>query len=465
MKNLSKTFFVFVLSFIGCTNLLYARNITSSSYANDTRINPPSVLSRDYNEYARKYSDIYGEYYNEDEEDEEYTEAKCITKYMEALDKECYDANNVADGGVYADCNDNTMTEYFDIMDMQLSRIVGISDFKEYKEECEGYKGTALNQWLSAKTIVEESAIKGSSECVLANKKLTAAKQCYTAAIAHDGNSFEFDDLMMLTCGDFPDVALKFSKAGDLGLANIPQLLENYSTFQFTNKSEDWRQAVEAILAGYTYDAKQACGEETYDLLQLNEFSKDNRENLLTLTADSFAEEFGSNLGNRVSESISGSNNYMSFKYYEGIGWVDENQLKKEQEAEEKLKKEQEEQVDPLSVNEIYVIEGVTSLNNTRARLLNIMTTGDVGTSETQDAIDRAIIIGLGGRLDSMDTIIYNTISNLSEGDSFVIKQKDNQCQVLMIDNYDNLVKLEAQSIKSNKALSSYIYDCKRIVE
>ena len=234
----------------------------------------------------------------------QYSQDDCATKYMLGLDRECYNTNRVQSGGAYADCSDKTMADYYDIMDMQLSYIVGVDNFVTYKSKCDTYKGYALDKWLSSKGIIEKSAIKGSSECILATKRLTAAKKCYAAAIAHDGNFFEFDDLMMTSCGEIPEVAKKFSNAGDMGLSNIPQLLENYSTLQFTNKSENWRSAIEAVLAGYIYDARQNCGEESYDILELNQFTEDKRENILSKAKDSFASEVASNLGRRAGNFV-----------------------------------------------------------------------------------------------------------------------------------------------------------------
>ena len=466
-------------SFIFWNLMIFSVFPVASSFAADVRTGSSSTISRRTTSSSSRTTSNISSSSSSSNNSQEYTQEDCASKYILGLDSECYNENNVDNGGVYADCKDYTMAEYYDAMDMQLAKIVGISKFSEFKENCDAYKSYALEKWLSSKSIVENSALKGSSKCILANKKLTAAKKCYAAAIAHDGNFFEFSELMTQTCGEMPDVASKFASAGDMSLSNIPQILENYSTLQFTNKSENWRTAVEAVLAGYIYDARQACGEENYDIITLNQFTEDKRENLLTETADSFANAFGDNLGRRASNfTISGSPTIqkdpkgkydgMELRYYEGIGFVDINDPKYKRDRKFDYNKYGD--ITPqlngsYATNNIYAIEGVSSINSARARLLNIIATGDVGTSETQDSIDVAIITGLGGRVGTTDTGLYNVISNLQEGDTFIIKQTDKVCQILVVNSDGELSKLSKPQIYGNKSLSNYVKDCKAVIE
>ncbi len=411
----------------------------------------------------------------------QYSQEDCATQYIKALDRECYNTNRIQNGGVYSDCSDKTMADYYDVMDMQLANVVGIQNFATYKSKCDPYKGYALEKWLSSKGIIETSAVKGSNECITATKKLTAAKKCYTAALAHDGNFFEFGDLMNKTCGEMQDVAKKFSKAGDLGIGNIPQMLENYSTLQFTNKSSNWRQAVEATLAGYIYDARQACGELNYDIMELNQFTEDKRENILSQAKDSFASEVGKNLGKRTDNLIkTGSATIVvskdgsaivpnsSLKFYKTIDATDPNTLNKN--IHRTFDKNGFDDTTPQikdinDIANIYVIEDVSSINKVRARLLNIIKSGNVGSEETKDDIDYAIITGLGGRANSYDTSLYEIISNLDYGDTFVIKDSYNNCQVLMLNRDGNLENLLKKEILKNKSLNSYVSGCQKVIE
>ena len=413
-----------------------------------------------------------------------YSQDDCATQYMRGLDAECYNFNRVHDGGVYADCSEKTMADFYDIMDMQLSNVVGFENFAEYQSKCSPYKGYALNKWLEAKGVIETSAVKSSNECITATKKLTAAKKCYTAAIAHDGNFFEFSDLMNKTCGNIPEVAKKFSSAGDMGLANIPQMLENYSTFQFTKKAENWRSSVEVVLAGYIYEARQACGEESYDILELNQFTEDKRENILSKAKDSFVSEIASNIGRRKANYVkTGVANVAitddavavvpatSTKFYNAIGNSEKaeifgrsvSNMIRPSSSNYSGSSYQPENI--ASVGNVYVIENISNVNTVRARLLNIITSGDVGLVEERDNIDYAIISGLGGRPNAVDSGVYDVVSNLYEGDAFVIKDNAGNCQVLTIDENGNFVKLSKKNIEANRSLVTYISGCQRVIE
>ncbi len=411
----------------------------------------------------------------------EYSQENCISKYMLGLDKKCYNANTVSDGGVYADCNDNTMADYYDIMDMELANIVGIDKFADYKKNCDAYKGYALEKWLGSKEIIETSAVKGSDVCTTAMKKLTSAKKCYAAALAHDGNFFEFGDLMKTTCGEYSDVASKFTKAGDLGLANLPEMIDNYTTFQFTNKSENWRQAVEAVLAGYIYDARQACGDETYELLEFNKFTEDKRENILTISKKSFAEEASANIGNRYGENnpvvaglastLLSPNPAVAINVAAGIGGSVYNyNYNVKAKIGEKAKETRTfgnktpQNANVNNVKNVYVVDMVNNISNAKSRLSNVLNTGDVGTPATQDNIDAAIIQALGGRVGSLDNSIYNTIQNLQENDAFIIKQNDGMCQILLYSTNGTLSVISPDDVKSDAILSNYTSNCSRII-
>ena len=96
---------------------------------------------------------------------------------------------------------------------------------------------------------------------------------------------------------------------------------------------------------------------------------------------------------------------------------------------------------------------------------MNIISTGDIGSTETQDDIDYAVITGLGGRVSTTDAGLYEVISNLAEGDTFVIKDNSNNCQVLMLTSDGEFDKLSKIEIKKNKSLMTYASDCLKVVE
>ena len=408
------------------------------------------------------------------------TKQDCITKYIAAIDKECYNSNNTNKGGVYHDCSDKTIVELYDIMDMQLANIVGNDKLAQHIKTCSSYKGEAVSKWLGAKTVIEESAVKSSDECIYATDKLSSAKKCYAAALAHDGNFFDFANLMKANCGEFPEVAQKFTKAGDLGLSNIPQMLENYTSLQFTDKADNWRTAIEATLVGYIYEAKDACGEENYDIIEFNTFEKDTRENLLTIAKKSFASQMGEQLGSRTENLLSTGKPTVgkptasinkdtligksTAVFYKNMGWDDRVFTDKKSNSNRNDFGNTTPQLPGNSkLNEIFVIDGVTSLNNAKARLANIIKTGDIGTSYNQDTLDIAIANAMGAR-GVNDSSFYNILSDLEDGDTFVIKHRGGSCMVLTLKN-DNLIKLSYGDIEKISSLETYMNGCNDLVE
>ncbi|MDR2098900.1 MAG: hypothetical protein LBO78_02645 [Rickettsiales bacterium] len=406
----------------------------------------------------------------------------CATKYIAALDKECYNSATALAGGVYADCSDKTIPEYYDVMDMQLARVVDGAKFREYLTNCAQYKGYALEKWLNAKGIIETSAVKSSPECVSSKDRLAMAKQCYTAAMAHDGNFFEFGSLMQRTCGRYPDVAEKFSKAGDVTLASIPKMLQNYSSLQFTNKSENWRSAIEATLVGYIYDAQSACGGDIAEIIMMNQFAPEERENLLTIAQAGFADQFGGNLGARTNHYVRHGNpsawadphasavknvmGYGSDNMYKSLGWKDAVKDSDAKRAHKKIDLGKTAQgTGPSSVNNVYSIDDVPNINTARARLSSIISTGDVGTAGSRDELDMRIISSLGGRANAQDTGIYNIISALEDNDMFVIKQAaGGLCQVLRLKD-GKLSKLSNREVDGIPAIYDYLYGCNDLAE
>lgn len=412
----------------------------------------------------------------------EQTKQECITKYIAALDLECYNSNNTIKGGVYSDCSDRTIPDLYDVMDMRLADVVDYKDFQRYAKTCPSYKGEAFSKWTSAKNTVEQSAVKGSGECIHYTNRLNAAKKCYSAALAHDGNFFEFEQLMNSNCGIYPDIAQKFAKAGDLGLSNIPKMLENYSTLQFTNKSANWRNAIEAVFAGYLYEARQYCGEENYDTIQLNNFDPDTRENLLTATKKGFATQFGEQLGSRTENLLSTGQATVGYPvdakqkiakdsisskttsiFYSNMGWDDSIEVGnagKITTAQNNAKfGNTTPQINGLYlVKDIYFIENIPNLSNARARLTNIIKNGDMGTYLTQDTLDQTIANALGARSIN-DSAIYSILGNMGDGDTFIIKDRNNKCSVLTIKD-GNVIKLSSSDVNKMAEIYNYVNNC-----
>ena len=372
----------------------------------------------------------------------------CATKYILGLDRECYNPDKVHTGGVYTDCSEKTTADYYDIMDMQLSSVVGMSQFQMYKQRCNPYKSFALNRWITSKGIVEKSVVKGSPECLLATKKLDAAKQCYSVALAHDGSFIDFKTVMMQTCGKMPDVADRFAKAGDLGYANFPKIIENYASLQFTRKSEDWRKAVEAIFTGYLYDARQKCGEETYKVITGNKYSLDKRENLLSTLNKSFVDSVVGNT-RRNGRIITMSPSSYELLPNAGItGGIYSDEMGRN------------------SGNryvgiKTYLISPVNSIAVAVAKLTGLLV--GMAVNLDYDTTERAILAGIGAALNDINSV-NSSLNNLKEGDFFVIKQTDNVCQVYVLEYNDKLSPVSQNEIRNNSRVSNLILDCQKVL-
>ncbi|MDE6224003.1 MAG: hypothetical protein K2M23_00845, partial [Alphaproteobacteria bacterium] len=115
------------------------------------------------------------------------------------------------------------------------------------------------------------------------------------------------------------------------------------------------------------------------------------------------------------------------------------------------------------SVNNVYIIDNVSNLNTAKARLTNIIKNGDMGTAITQDSLDQTIANALGAR-SLNDASIYSILTDLEDGDTFIIKDKKTMCLVLTIKN-DTLVKLSNSDVDNLPELYSYMNGCSDISE
>ncbi|MDR3126795.1 MAG: hypothetical protein LBT92_04150 [Rickettsiales bacterium] len=394
---------------------------------------------------------------------------ECTTQYIAALDRECFDETAVNRGGVYVKCNTRSASDLYDAMDMQSVAMLDQKAVAGFVKKCQAYKSYALARWLGDKEVVEKAAVKSSPDCIYAMEDLTAAKQCYSAALAHDGNFFEFDKAMAGACGTKPAVARKFAKAGDLGLSKLPQIIENYATMQFTNKDANWRQAVEATLVNYMYAAQHACGDGDYDMIILNEFETDERENLLTLMNRSYAEAYASGVGSRGGAFSAIAAMGSQGSVYSGgalsapsIVYPSSTQVVFPKKAEAK-KSEPVVTSGVSTIGNIYLVQASYGVTTVRARLASLVVSGDIGSRESRDDLDMAILSSLGGRAGAEDGEIYNLLARIGAGDVFVI-QSGGTCQVLQMAN-NRLDILSSADVSSIKVLSGYTGGCRAVAE
>ncbi len=201
-------------------------------------------------------------------------EGECIEYFIKALDRGCY---NFTDSrvGVYAECSNYSSTELLDVIDANFSYIVPYSDAPKIYRNCQDYRSLAVGRFLQQKDVIERSARKNNPECVKAKNDLDSAKKCYTAIMASSGSFLD----PLPECDTVPGGKIK--QAGKYGYSNLIAPAMNMMSGQFTTKTPNWREAVEAVLAGYIMQAQTSCDEDDFSNLSLNTFTPDNQTNFL----------------------------------------------------------------------------------------------------------------------------------------------------------------------------------------
>ncbi|MBR1544324.1 MAG: hypothetical protein IJ638_00055, partial [Alphaproteobacteria bacterium] len=92
----------------------------------------------------------------------------------------------------------------------------------------------------------------------------------------------------------------RFYQAGDYGDSNVGALEDLRLTGQNTQKRENWRQVVDATLAGYTEIAELACGAEDYKLTKVNQYALDKRTNSEMVKLYAESAEIGRQTANQI---------------------------------------------------------------------------------------------------------------------------------------------------------------------
>lgn len=228
--------------------------------------------------------------YLRDKSGERYSENDCISVMVDALSRECYNESLIKQG-VYSECANMSINDYSRIIDQNLYYVVAADDLHDYQGRCSGYKSLAIDRFLSQAETIEDNARESSGECVASKYELKQAKDCYVAIMATSGSYWEYPE----ECNT--GVGRRFKKAGEEGLANPLAYAQNFSTMQFTGKTNNWREAVDAVLSGYMMKAKFACGEEDFQMVAINNFTPDERNNVLNDFLRGFSEQFGAQLG------------------------------------------------------------------------------------------------------------------------------------------------------------------------
>lgn len=204
-------------------------------------------------------------------------------KYIGAcIDEVCADKEQVrrreTSGGLYDKCGR-----------MSLNKLVGkISDCMErfnnpefdYQLRCKAGIVGQVQNLLVNKDELEKNFKSSSIECVEAKKDMTAARNCYSTMIKSDGAvDVTIQEALYQNCGPVSVngsavVAAEFFTTGLVGRSNAGELMANDMK---PYREENWRELVEAKLAGYIERAQSSCGDEDFEISQINLYQPDEK--------------------------------------------------------------------------------------------------------------------------------------------------------------------------------------------
>ena len=278
-----KKFFVLVLSFVSLATVLNAARTTNRRPSSSRGGNTSSV--RTYPLPTQDECNVDIDY--------------CFNRY-------CFDKKTLSEG-VYSKCGAEPASQILINVESCLETRAVIKEL-DLKNGCKNYSYNRVVNLLANKDVIETGLKKNSKECQKATRALQAAKECYALMISSDGSySLDLYERLDKLCGFEVSgdsyMLNRFFEAGDYGQANLQAISDLEMTGQNTVKRENWRQVVDATLAGYTEIAELACGEEDYKLTKVNDYALDSRDNSAMIALKAQATEIGKQTANRIVNS------------------------------------------------------------------------------------------------------------------------------------------------------------------
>ncbi|MBR4316109.1 MAG: hypothetical protein IKP65_03965 [Alphaproteobacteria bacterium] len=231
------------------------------------------------------------------------TQDQCNIDIDYCFSRYCFDKKTLNEG-VYSKCGaEPASTILVNVEDCLATRAV-IKQL-DLQNGCKTYSYNRIVSLLNSKGTIETGLKKNSTECAKATRALQAAKKCYTAMISSDGSSSvelydELDSLCGFEASGDSYMLNRFYQAGDYGDSNVGALEDLRLTGQNTQKRENWRQVVDATLAGYTEMAELACGAEDYKLTKVNEYDLDSHSNSQMIALEAEAKAIGEQSADKV---------------------------------------------------------------------------------------------------------------------------------------------------------------------
>lgn len=147
----------------------------------------------------------------------------------------------------------------------------GVGGMNTAARLCPSYVQQELMSYLSMANMATQLSKSHSDLCIQRRQELEAAMACHSVALAY-GNETSSMLTSQLTdyCGagvpgGSAEMVTRFANAGNAG-ANIWTWAEKMVSLDLNKKGENWQNAVDAVLAGYTNRMNLACG----DNVQMN---------------------------------------------------------------------------------------------------------------------------------------------------------------------------------------------------
>ena len=281
-----KKFFILVLSFVSLATVLNAaRTSNRRSSSSSSRSSGTSSSAKGYAMPTQDQCNVDIDY--------------CFNRY-------CFDKKTLSEG-VYSKCGAEPASKILINIEACLDTRSVIKSL-DLKNGCKNYSYNRIVNLLANKDVIETGLKKNSNECQKATKALQAAKECYALMISSDGSySLDLYEKLDKLCGFEVSgdsyMLNRFFQAGDYGQSNLQAISDLEATGQNTVKRENWRQVVDATLAGYTEIAELACGEEDYKLTKVNDYALDSRDNSAMIALKAQASEMGKQTANRIVNS------------------------------------------------------------------------------------------------------------------------------------------------------------------
>lgn len=210
---------------------------------------------------------------------------KCQKFVQACIDDMCFRRRNreelMPTQGVVGSCQGYSINKFVQKVKECLPRYK--SEQYDFVTLCNPYINPAIAEFRTKASNTNQAYASTTRNCIYAKKELTAAKACYSTMMLSDGSiSQELYEKLNSLCG-LTSNGGNSTVVGDFFNAGIYQYPDSQviasgeadATFS-TARQANWRQVVEGILAGYIEKAQSYCGDEDFEMTNINIYKTDD---------------------------------------------------------------------------------------------------------------------------------------------------------------------------------------------